>query len=231
MITVDLLYAAAMKYKRFKTLVFDYLDAVPELDYVQWVYYMDIDVLAGAPFRDLVKGAEEKYQMITSKTGETNDTVAKIYFFSDVGQAKTNSGFIIMDRDTSKYCLDLWREEIDAHPESRRDQIALYEIARRYDLGVDTKCQLVSMDHDGYVSYPRTDGEIKRMTNQAAYPYLIHILNSYKAESLDRETVEAFVADVLQLSQEEKEGHKFGKAVIHPSWRKWNNHVHVSSSI
>ncbi len=36
-----------MKYRRFKTLILDYIDTIPELESVEWVYYLDIDIIMG----------------------------------------------------------------------------------------------------------------------------------------------------------------------------------------
>lgn len=36
-----------MKYRRFKTLILEYIDNIPELESVEWVYYLDIDVIMG----------------------------------------------------------------------------------------------------------------------------------------------------------------------------------------
>ena len=104
-----------MKYKRFKTLVLNYIEEVPELDDVEWVYYMDIDMLMGAPFDQLVKNLDEEYGIEgTAVDDEDNHTTSTIYMFKDPNSVKfaMNSGFIGMSRKNSKHCLDLWREEM-----------------------------------------------------------------------------------------------------------------------
>ena len=104
-----------MKYKRFKTLLLDYMEEVPKLDDIEWLYYMDIDMLMGAPFNRLVQGLYEEYDIENVYDGEEDDrTTSTLYMFKDPNSEiwAANSGFIIMNRQNSRRCLDIWREEM-----------------------------------------------------------------------------------------------------------------------
>ena len=226
-------FIGALKYKRFKTLVLDYIDLVPELDDIDWVYYLDIDVLMGAPFHNLLHNLEEKYSIGSdSEDGENEDEdkelVSKLYVFKDHGDATSvvgNSGFIIMNRRTSGYCLDLWRTEIDDHPEARFDQASLTTVALMDDSEKEMQCQVIPMEREEFISYPVRSYTLQNMMAESSYTPLIHILNSYKANAIGSYVTEKFVKNVLQLSEEEVEEHKFGKAVIRPSWYDWRKNT------
>ena len=207
------IFAAVMKYKRFKTLTLEYMKKLPKLDNVDWVYYMDIDIMMGAPFDDLVNGLNEKYGIEnTSSDGENDSPVSKLYMFKDPHATKfaLNSGFIGMNRHTSERCLDVWREEMDSHPDAYFDQTTVNEIVNnRQD-----ECEMVGMKHWQFLSYPGSDKSLDDMMRKSKFSHLIHIFNSCFAKRMSAETMEKFVGVVLQLSEEEKEQHKFGKVVI-----------------
>ena len=204
-----------MKFKRFKTLLLEYIDQIPELDDVEWVYYMDIDVMMGAPLAEMLQSIEETYQIGEE---DPSDQISKLYMFKNTPEARmkfvANSGFIIMNRVKSRHCLDLWRMEIDSNPRAEFDQTSLNAIARKSRLGKEVECQLVSMELENFVSYPSSDTALNKMVTDSSYTNLIHILNSWKANRIGANTTEHFVINVLQLSEEEQAEHKLGKAVI-----------------
>ena len=167
---------ASTKYKRFKTLILKYVDTVPKLEGVQWVCYMDIDVMMGAPFIELIEGLDGKYHIeaisadnANGEKHEVENTISKLYMFKNLNDSFfVNSGFIIMNRRTSRFCLDLWRKEIDSRPMAKYDQESLNEISLQIEMGEETKCQLVPMELDSYLSYPRTDLGLIKMLKESS---------------------------------------------------------------
>ncbi len=232
-----------MKYKRFKTLLLDYVDTVPELDSVKFVYYMDIDMLMGAPFYDLIDGLNTEYGIETPDIDE-EATSSKLYFFRDPN-SKTfyvNSGFMILHRHNSQRCLELWRKEMDSHPRYRFDQQSLNLVVEldkedKEDFdnsGIDahidadayagSECHVVPMQSASYLVYTSNQDSMINLGSETNLPHLIHIYNSCKAQKFSEEATEKFVSLVLNLTEEEQELHKFGKAVITPSKDKWMDH-------
>mmetsp|Transcript_9808 Transcript_9808/g.19311 ORF Transcript_9808/g.19311 Transcript_9808/m.19311 type:complete len:428 (-) Transcript_9808:126-1409(-) len=232
-----------MKYKRFKTLILDYLDMVPELDSVKFVYYMDIDMLMGAPFYDLIDGLNTDYGIETSET-DKETSVSKLFFFRDPNSQTfyVNSGFMILHRHNSRRCLELWRKEMDSHPRYRFDQQSLNLVVELdkddeegvnpsdidahvdADAGAGSECHVVPMQSASYLVYTSNQDSMINLGSKTNLPHLIHIYNSCKAQKFSEEATEKFVSLVLNLTEEEQESHKFGKAVITPSKDKWMDH-------
>jgi len=205
-----------MKYKRFKTLVIDYMNTVPELDNIDWLYYLDIDMMIGAPFIDFVKELHDRYNI-----DNDSDATPSLHMFQDPhgSKFKVNSGFIIINRHTSNRCLEAWRDEIDEHPDFKFDQLTLNEIKRDEE---KHNCKLVGMHRDKYVTFPAGDGALEKMIRDKDYSPLIHIFNSCFAKRMDPKLMYRFVCYVLELSKEERQEHKFGKAVIVANKKKWS---------
>ncbi len=227
----------AMKYKRFKTIILDYISQEKLLNDINWIIYMDIDILMGAPFSDLVKDINQKYIM-PSASGATSsseaDEVSKLYLFQDQSNQNSNignSGFIIMNRHTSEDCLDLWQEEIDSNPEIRFDSTALAAVAEREKIGEKNRCNVITMKMENYISYPSNVLNLQEMMNESKYTPLIHIMNSYKASTINADATKNFVSDVLRLTPEEKEHTKYGKSIVHPSWNDWGKKNIVDSTL
>mmetsp|Transcript_32101 Transcript_32101/g.65280 ORF Transcript_32101/g.65280 Transcript_32101/m.65280 type:complete len:379 (-) Transcript_32101:1055-2191(-) len=214
-------YDEAMKYKRYKTLIPQYFDSEPDLDEIEHIYYMDIDMMMGAPFQSLVNGLDEKYGT-ESIPSDGND---KIFMFSDPLSATyvVNSGFIALDREKSRRCLESWRKEMDANPGFPKDQLSLNEVFEKSGEDENYGCEIVPMEHENYLRYTVNESFMLNMMDEEVYPNLIHIYNSCKAEKFSETSTELFVSDVLMLSEEEKAKHGYGKAVITPSKTDWES--------
>mmetsp|Transcript_5096 Transcript_5096/g.9347 ORF Transcript_5096/g.9347 Transcript_5096/m.9347 type:complete len:373 (+) Transcript_5096:53-1171(+) len=218
----DILYdafkAPAMKYKRFKTLLIQYIDSVPELDAVEWLYYMDIDMMLGDSFIDAAQALHSKYNIEDDRTG-----VSSLYMFKDpnANLYALNTGFIIMSRHFSSRCLDLWKDRFDADRLSHNDQKAVNQVIR-YNNGTNY-CNMMGMDAEKYLTYPRNDEALIEIMLEGEYSPFIHVFNTCFAKRVSQKTMELFVGNVLQLSDEEKREHKFGKAFISPSSSKWTD--------
>ncbi len=182
---------------------------VPELDDVEFIYYMDIDSMCGSSFTAMARELDKKYG-----TESGTQLLPTIYMFRGTQTSKfpLNSGFIVINRFTSKPCLDKWREEMDEHPDVFFDQSILNELLNvKYD---DRTCYMFPMNHAKFVTYPESDRKLRAYLNLGKFSPLIHIFNSCYANQISDKITEEFVANVLQLTGEEKAQHKYGKEII-----------------
>lgn len=185
---------------------------VPELDEVEWIFYLDIDVLFGAPFMDLIQKLGKENEI----HGD-DDMVSKFYFFKNprAYQYVAQSGFMIAHRKMAKACLDLWRREIDSHLEEEHDQVSLNLISRSIEEGKERSCRLMIMDQGDHISYPRHDGHLYTMMRDQSYSSLIHIKNTANDTSFGKGVHERFVTGLLKLTFEEK---KQGENLVRKSF-------------
>ncbi|KAL7462403.1 hypothetical protein ACHAXS_002782 [Conticribra weissflogii] len=212
----------AVKYKRFKTYIMDYIDFVPELKDVEWVYYMDIDILLGAPFETFIQELEAKYNIQPSDLdGSAVSAPSKLYFFKNMEYARksffANSGFFIAHRESSRECLTIWRNRMNKRPTEKFDQESLNSIVRRTLDGLNNRCIITAMELENYETYPTKEEHFVEMVKNESYTPLIHILNSCISKKFTDEATEEFVANVLMLSKEERKEHKYGKEIVNPS--------------
>merc|ERR1712194_10532 len=201
----------------FKTFIIDYCDQEKRLDSIELIYYLDIDIMAGNSVSSLFSGLERKYKVSRE---ERNVGLSKLYFFSPLSKIwPLQSGTFIVERRSSSHCLELWRNEIDKLTLSGRgrDQDALRTVYERTESGDESKCQLMRMNNENFVTFPtpRTwDTQIanKMMNPKATYHNLIHISNSVFSKWIDEEKQNTFIHELLQLSEEEKP--KYGKVSV-----------------
>jgi len=204
----------SLKPKRFKTFVLEYINMDSRLDEVELVYYLDIDILAGGPLDKLFQGLESQYNIVGHRPEED---VSKLYFVSPLSKEwPLQSGTMIAERGTSEYCLQLWRNEIDMMLKTGRgrDQDALRNIYQRIESGNETKCQLVRMENEDYISFPMPRNFAQLSASGAKHANLIHISNSLFAYMIDEEEQNTYIHEILQLSDEEIESGMYGKAVV-----------------
>eukprot|EP00970_Alexandrium_tamarense_P009191 scaffold1813_cov185-Alexandrium_tamarense.AAC.6 len=143
-------------YKRFKTYMLDYVDSEPRLDSVQLVYYLDIDIMVGNTVKSLISDVESKYNVLQSN-GDLSERRSRLYFFTPFStQWPLQGGTFIVERKTSRHCLELWRREIEEMTRTGRgrDQDALRKIYQRIQSGEETKCELVRMENENHLSLP-----------------------------------------------------------------------------
>jgi len=207
-----------MSFKRFKTLILDYITLLPDLDDVQFIYYMDIDVMMGAPFLDLVQGLQQKYGIenepdFSDQDHSHHEPISTLFFFRNFPESHMNyfacSGFFVMNRLTSTHCLDLWREEIDLVRYRSMDQKSLTILADRIRDGEITQCRMTVMDLEEYIKYPVENVDLLEMIMFDRYPNLIHVFHT-GAEGIDEDTMKFCIANVLELTLQERT-EKFGK--------------------
>jgi hypothetical protein len=205
----------SLKSKRFKTFIIDYIDMEKRLDSVELIYYLDVDIMAGDSLDDFFIRLESKYEV---SRDERSGGMSKLYFFTPLSEEwPLQGGTFIVERRSSRHCLELWRKEIDDMTVSGRgrDQDALRNIYQRIESGDETKCTLVRMDNENFISFPipRT---FKKITQQSSFHSLIHISNSVFAKWIDEEMQTKYIHKVLQLSNDEIQSQKYGTAVITP---------------
>lgn len=205
----------SLKSKRFKTFIIDYVDMEKKLNSVELIYYFDVDIMAGDSLDDFFTGLESKYEI---SRHERSGGVSKLYFFTPLSKEwPLQGGTFVVERQSSRHCLELWRKQIDDMTVSGRgrDQDALRNIYQRIESGDETKCKLVRMENENFISFPipRT---FKKITQQTSFPSLIHISNSVFAKWIDEEMQTKYIHKVLQLSDDEIRSQKYGTAVIIP---------------
>ena len=206
----------SLKPKRFKTFVLDYVDMDDRLKQVELVYYLDIDILAGDSLNGLFQGLETQYNIVGYRPKEEKDT-SKLYFVTPLSKEwPLQSGTMIAERGSSQHCLRLWRAEIDAMLKTGRgrDQDALRNIYQNMESGHETKCQLIRMENENYISFPTPRNFAKLSASGAKHANLIHISNSLFAKKIEEEEQNVYISQVLQLSEEEIESGMYGKAVV-----------------
>ena len=207
----------SLKPKRFKTFIIDYMDMDKRLESVELIYYLDIDIMAGDAMGPLFNKIEDKYEVSREERSEGS---SKLYFFTPLSNEwPLQGGTFIVERRSSRHCLELWRKEIDALTISGRgrDQDALRTVYERIQTGEEDRCELVRMENENFISFPtpRTFNVlVKQSKHQSSFPGLIHISNSVFAKWIDEDIQTNYISDVLQLSEEEKQSGKYGKIVV-----------------
>mmetsp|Transcript_18988 Transcript_18988/g.40042 ORF Transcript_18988/g.40042 Transcript_18988/m.40042 type:complete len:817 (-) Transcript_18988:112-2562(-) len=203
----------SLKSKRFKTFIIDYIAMDTRLDSVDLIYYLDIDILAGNAMGDLFHGVEDKYEISRE---ERSGGLSKLYFFQPLSKEwPLQGGTFIVERKTSRHCLELWRKEIDAMTIKGRgrDQDGLRNIYERIQSGDESQCQMIRMANENYINFP-TPRTFVKMTQQSVQPNLIHISNSVFAKWIGDEKQNEYIHDVLLLSEEEIKSGKYGKVIV-----------------
>jgi hypothetical protein len=213
----------SLKPKRFKTFVLDYIELDRRLDDVKLLYYLDIDILAGDSLDGLFRGLEKQYQISINQRAANNEQdtttmMSKLYFVTPLSKEwPLQSGTMIAQRDTSRHCLKLWRNEIEKiiqAGDSTMDQDALKNIYRRIESGEETQCQLIRMENEHYISFPTPRNFAELSASGAKHAHLIHISNSVFAKRIDEEEQNSYIHQILQLSDEEIESGMYGKAIV-----------------
>ena len=202
----------SLKPKRFKTFMIDYIDMDKRLDSVELIYYLDIDIMAGDAMSEFFAEIERKYDVSSLFGGPS-----KLYFFTPLSNEwPLQGGTFIVKRKSSRYCLELWRKEIDDMTISGRgrDQDGLRNIYDRIQIGQESRCQLVRMENEHFIVFP-TPRTWNKLIRQSSFPSLIHISNSVFAKWIDEEEQTKYIGEVLQLTEEEKQSGKYGKTIVH----------------
>ena len=213
-------------YKRFKTLILDYLDREPKLKNVELVYYLDADIVIGNALGGAFRGLERTYGIgrLGANANKTTSMDAgargKIWMFQgNLKRWPLQSGQIVLDRRMSPPCLERWRRGFDG-PDSRtlrKDQNILREMKKEMEEAIIKNstlvlldCELVKMKQAPYVEFPSVATARTRsayLENHPNYTYsnsyspMVHLRNDGGFANADQSKIQLFLRDLLRLSE------------------------------
>mmetsp|Transcript_23434 Transcript_23434/g.43521 ORF Transcript_23434/g.43521 Transcript_23434/m.43521 type:complete len:345 (+) Transcript_23434:2-1036(+) len=218
---------ANMKYKRFKTLVLDYVQRDSRLDNVELVYYLDVDIVFGYSIWSLFKGLEESYRIgaeysNSSQVGKSK-ALGKMWMFQgNSNKWKIQGGQMILDRRQSQPCLDKWRELFDRNSTQsiEKDQWLLMEMLEAQNNATKTRdysslaCEFVIMAQKPFIDFPtatyikRKSRYLKRHKRKSLkHAPLVHIRNDGNTNHLPEKDMMGFMMDVLQFQSTTEDVH------------------------
>jgi hypothetical protein len=234
-----------MPYKRFKTFVLEYLDRDSRLDAIELVYYLDVDIVVGAPLDTYFQYAETTYQIPLGRppSQPQQQSLHRLYLYKGNYPLPVQSGQLIMERYHTRNCLERWRSWLDNDHDLILDQLALRNVLNETTMentatttttnnNSDNKkhCQLVLMEQEPHLHFPTKKTMVQMSsgstgattsTNEPPLPWptLIHIKNSKTAGQIQWSIQKKFFRHILQLSPiEESEGVLFvpsGTSTVH----------------
>ena len=212
----------------------NYVDLDPRLDSVELLYYLDIDIVVGAPMKDFFNHVEEKYSILGAKRNDTS--VSKAFFFKGNVEAPNfpiQGGQFILERPHSKYCMKQWLHLLDTTPKTTKDQTSLKLLMEKIQNGTETKCELVIMEQMPHLFFPRVSlaNTMEKMLRTSNFVTLNHFKNSHTAKVIEEELQERFIAALLNMTQEEGEALGVAKKIIfRPSGLKWTERSFEASN-
>jgi hypothetical protein len=239
-------------YKRFKMMQLKYVDLDPRLDSVDLVYYLDVDIVVGAPLQDLFDYIEGKYNILGKTRKDTS--VAKAFFFTgNYKNYPVQGGQFVLERSHSQYCMDQWLTTFDRLPNITKDQEALRVMHEMQELtnaknaaskkqwlfGRDkndqketqpeNKCELVLMEQMPHLFFPKKAKPMEEMLISTNFATLNHFKNTGTAISSYQELQAAFIKALLNISQAEAERLGVAKTIIfEPSAANFSVSSHVA---
>jgi hypothetical protein len=156
-------------YKRFKMMQLKYLDLDPRLSNIELVYYLDIDIVVGAPLVKFFNYTEEKYSILGNKRMDTS--VSKAFFFKgNFAEYPLQGGQFVLERRHSqghdgKDCS--WRRnKVRTRRHGTITPFILPQASRRYaaSLKQSQLCHIESFQEyrDGNCQKSRVAGESYR---------------------------------------------------------------------
>ena len=196
--------------KLFKTLIPKYVQHEPLLANIEFITYIDFDVIVGEDLNKFhsmfsLKRLEDQKHFLDTHPEEL-EGISTIYFFDELGGGRKgmpyHSGVFFLDR-RSEHCLDLWGREIVANCcgklYSLSDQGAIARVGNQIAVGNETKCRLFTMPRKDNLLFP---DKWSMERNQTAT--FVHITNSFRARDIPQAIQSAFIANILNLSTEEQ---------------------------
>jgi hypothetical protein len=141
-----------MPYKRFKTMLIEYTGKDIRLDNVELIYYLDVDNIVGNSLPKMFEDLESKYNIANHNNVRWIRTIPRIWFFANKYKDKSvQGGQFIVDRKSSGFCLEEWRNRIDANVSEPKDQPALHKMRGN---GRNQDCQIVTMLPRNHLFFP-----------------------------------------------------------------------------
>jgi len=190
-----------MRFKRFKTLLMDYFDSDSRLDSVRTIVYMDYDIVVGQMldmfWSDMDRLINEQTKAMTEGESSNKSGISYLYFFEEIWNSKRrepfHAGVMVLDRQASRRCLGVWREQIDSGKVSR-DQQGLKLLNELMQNGTEHNCRLLHIHPREHLAFPTTESMLKR-----EYATFIHITNTKRAMMINKDVQKEFLSDLLHL--------------------------------
>jgi hypothetical protein len=246
-----------MPYKRFKTFALEYLQRNDTLDSVELLYYLDIDVVVGRPLRPWFEHVETTYVYNNNNNIRNNNnaqedygTASRMVFFEgNFRNWPIQGGQFVLQRNSSRACLERWRYHMDADPSQEKDQVSLGILAKEQEelrqnasSSKPMMCHLVVMPQKPYLSFLSKNAMARIMNYNSTitttqdnnnnnnnnnnnvqedkrYPTLMHIKNTQHAAKIPDKKQREFYRELLDLTPEQAQ--VMGKVRIRPN-RTWS---------
>lgn len=208
---------SVMIYKRYKTLLFDYVDYSPELaNSTEYIVYIDVDTIVT---NDVSGMFLDYHGFVTNAYANRNRS--DVSFFSAFRQSKSHmihSGFMVFSRKHSKGCLRAWREMIETEFRTDSDQKLLGAVVdKHYD---QYYCRVYELQHSRPME-SHFDFVGPPMFQQWSFPTLVHITNT-RLKRVSNANYEKFIRYALALQPNETlVGTTTWEDLIHPP--HWSN--------
>jgi hypothetical protein len=194
-----------MIYKRFKTLLPEYLDDHPSLLRHRYILYMDIDNVVADKIEHLLESFETAWENITSisKSSSSSSSSSFVAQFQDPGQHDPvwHTGVILMDRYRSRHCLRLWRHTMDTRPDIPLDQQLWLKTLNESSSSSTSSCTVVPLPVRHNFAFP--DQQLLEWRNRGhegnRYPVFVHITNTRRVSRIPSEVQTAFLQEALHV--------------------------------
>jgi hypothetical protein len=190
-----------MKYKRFKTLIPEYMDLDRRLVDVERILYLDVDIVVCQP---LASWVEEKWTKSYSKRNHLQDHATSYMFMFQPNQGNragkvAHSGVLLLDRQDSKPCVSYWRELMDGgRSRYARDQTVLRVMMKRG--AAQTHCEIIVWKkNDKELVFPLEEDFLTR-----SFSRFVHITNTHHVSQTDASIQQAFLEEALEMTEEER---------------------------
>eukprot|EP00934_Nitzschia_sp_Nitz4_P005568 Nitzschia sp. Nitz4//scaffold201_size42423//7260//8360//NITZ4_007368-RA/size42423-processed-gene-0.10-mRNA-1//1//CDS//3329541314//5558//frame0 len=203
----------AMRYKRFKTLLLEYLDEYyrasdPKQISYRFVVYMDVDIVVARPIAPLLQDYQD--QMIRkgvfasalsdhprpSSGDEAESNKRDLPFmsmFSDCptcARKNTNSGVIILHRQRSRECLEEWNQLL-----LQGADWGVYDQRFLRDIRANGKCKIHTLP-DFHRLYP-TWKDMRLLLSAT----IVHNTNSYNAQKIPPQVQASYFSYLLNSTE------------------------------
>lgn len=186
-----------LPYKRFKTYLLEYLKRDDRLRDVEWVYYLDMDVVVGQPLLPWMEHVEQTYMEPTTTTKSHNFMAV---FEGNYDLLPLQGGQFVLRKGYSEACLERWRYYMDSNPTQHKDQpslILMWQGQQQHS----TNCTLVKMPQSPYIEFLTIHEMSSLQHGIQPYPTLMHIKNTQHAQLIPDAVQLRFFANLLQLPQ------------------------------
>ena len=190
----------AMPYKRFKTYLIDYL-AEANLEGVDYILYVDADVVIGQPLTSWIKYSKQKLGIprpaLSSKP-------SIIFFEGNYEDMPIQSGQFAMSARTAQPCLQRWRQIIDTHPAWDKDQYSLKLLHVEIASASSThNCHFDIIPQESWLVFVKKEN-IRGYLQHKNYTTFMHIQNTGHARYMNEGVVQKFFTQLLELTKEEQ---------------------------